>query len=97
MPWSARDQCEISHISSMHPDITISGLLLPSDDLPLQLPSPQRHNGPDRFDQTKRPGALQKAVSRTERAGHGEQQNEPMAAIFQGVTDQHRRDGEQAE
>ena len=33
--------------------------------------APQRHQGPDRLDQPERPGALQKAIGRAQRAGRG--------------------------
>src|ERR1044072_7020098 len=48
-------------------------------------PAPDRDTRPDRLDHAERPGALQEAVDRAERAGTGERQNEPGAAIFQRV------------
>ena len=62
---------------------------------PPDAPAPQRNNGPYRLDQAKRPGTLQKPVSRTERAGGCEGRDEPMTPIFQRVAHQHRGNGEQ--
>jgi len=53
--------------------------------------------GPNRFDDTEWPGALEEAVDRPEHARTGEGQNEPRAAIFERVEDQHGRYGEEAE
>src|ERR1035441_7250599 len=58
-------------------------------------PAPQRDDGPDGFDQAERPGALQESVDRTERAGDGKSEDEPMAAVLQRVAHEHRGDGEQ--
>jgi len=64
---------------------------------PPRPPSPRRYSRPDRLYDAERPCALQKAIDRAERAGTGERQNEPGAAVFQRVEDQHGGDGEQAE
>ncbi len=54
-------------------------------------PSPARHNRPDGFHQPKRPRSLKKSVNRPQRACHGEQQDEPRAALLKRVTHQHGR------
>src|SRR5216684_1044523 len=64
---------------------------------PPETPAPQRDESPDRLDQPERPGALQKPIDRTQRAGHGKSQDEPMAALLQRVSHQHRGHREQAE
>jgi hypothetical protein len=45
----------------------------------------------------ERPGALKKPVKRTETTRAGESQDEPRAALLEGVADQHRRHRKQAE
>jgi hypothetical protein len=57
----------------------------------------QSHDRPDSLHHAKRPRALQEAIDGAERAGPGERQNEPRAAIFHGIAEQHGGDGEQAE
>jgi kynurenine formamidase len=52
-------------------------------------PAPQCDAGPDRLDQSERPGALQKSVNRTQRARRREAEDKPAAAILQRVTHQH--------
>ncbi|MFZ0308535.1 MAG: hypothetical protein WAL89_10195, partial [Candidatus Sulfotelmatobacter sp.] len=52
---------------------------------------------PNRLYDPERPCALQETISRSRSACSGERQNEPRAAVLQGVTDQHRRNGNQAE
>ena len=64
---------------------------------PPDIPAPQRDAGPDRLDQPERPGALQKSVSRPERACAGKGEDEPMAALLQRVGHQHRGHREQTE
>src|SRR6266702_8734930 len=72
---------------------------LPRNSLPLSplRPAPCGNGRPDRLDEAERPGALQESVHRTERAGDGECQDEPVAAILGRIADQHHGDGEQAE
>src|SRR3954454_4911993 len=60
-------------------------------------PAPQRDPGPDRLDQPERPGALQKSVSRTQRAGSREAEDEQAIAILHCVTHEHRGHREQSE
>ena len=60
-------------------------------------PSAATRPGPDRLDQPERPGALQKSVNRTERASAREGEDEPVAAILQRVSHQHRGHREQTE
>jgi hypothetical protein len=45
-------------------------------------PAAGRDHGPDRFDESKGPGALQKAVDGAESTGKGESENEPRATVF---------------
>src|ERR1700722_15080584 len=52
---------------------------------------------PYRLHQAERPRALQKAVDRAQRAGRGEGENEPRAAILQRIEDQHGGDGRETE
>ena len=68
-------------------------LLLGSDGKPF----PSRHHSPNGLDDSKRPGPLQEAISRTQQAGEGECQDEPGTAVLQRVGDQHGRHGEKAE
>src|SRR6267142_1919810 len=65
--------------------------------LPPDAPAPQRDTGPDRLDEPERPSALEKAINRTKRAGAGEGEDEPVAAIFQRVCHEHRSHREQTE
>ena len=44
---------------------------------PPHAPAPQRNNGPDGLDESEWPGALQKSVSRSQRANAGEGEDEP--------------------
>src|ERR1700722_3429743 len=60
-------------------------------------PAPQRNHRPDRLNQDKRSGSLQKSVHRTERAGCRKADHEPMAAFLQRITQQHGGNGEQSE
>jgi hypothetical protein len=60
-------------------------------------PARKSDHRPDRLDQPKRPSALKEAISGAERARAGEQQHKPMATTFEGVADQHCRNGEEAE
>jgi hypothetical protein len=60
-------------------------------------PSPERNEAPDGLDNSERPSALQKSIGRTEPTGQCERKNEPMAAIFQRISYEHRSDGEQSE
>ena len=50
----------------------------------------------DRLHDPEWPGTLKEAVGRAERTRDGKREHEPRAALFEGVGDQHRRDGEQA-
>jgi len=59
-------------------------------------PSPGRHNRPDGFHQPKRPCSLKESVNRPQRARHGEQQDEPRAALLERVTHQHGRHREES-
>jgi len=61
------------------------------------VPTPNSHQRPDRLDHSERPGALQKAVDRTQGAGRREPENESASAILQRIAHQHGRDGEQSE
>src|SRR5215472_17496890 len=63
--------------------------------VPHQPPAPRRHDCPDRFNQTERPGSLKKSVGRTKRTRASESQDEPRTPTFQCVTDQHRGHGKQ--
>lgn len=54
-------------------------------------------DGPHCFHNSEGPRALQEAVYRPKRAGGGEGQYEPGAAIFESVEDQHGGDGDEAE
>src|SRR5208282_5592320 len=60
-------------------------------------PAPERHDAPDQLDNPERPGALQEAVSRAQPAGDGKGQHEPAATVLEGIGDEHRRHGEEAE
>jgi hypothetical protein len=64
---------------------------------PRQPPAPERHHRPHGFDRAKRPRTLQKAIDGSKRTGHSESKNEPWAALFQRIKDQHRRHCEQSE
>src|SRR5712692_8922161 len=55
------------------------------------LPATRGHEGPNTFDQSKGPRALKKSISRRQCAGPGKRENEPRAAIFQCIANQHRR------
>lgn len=59
-------------------------------------PAPERHRRPYGFHNSEGPRALQKAIDRAQRAGDGESEDEPRAAFFQRVENQHRRDGEKS-
>ena len=59
-------------------------------------PASQSHKRPDRLYHSERPRSLQEAVGRTERTRRSECEHKPMAAILQGVADQHGGDGKQA-
>jgi hypothetical protein len=61
------------------------------------LPAYEGDDAPHRLDDAERPSALQEAVDRSQRAGGGEAEHEPRAALLECVADDHRRDGEQAE
>src|SRR5882757_3952470 len=66
--------------------------------LPSSLaPPPDRHDGPDRLDQAKRPRALHKSVDRAEGAGCGKREDEVWATVLGRIANQHGRDGEQPE
>jgi len=60
-------------------------------------PAPYRDHRPHGLNQSERPRTLQKAINRAEQACHGKGQNEPSAARFEGVADQHGCDCEQTE
>jgi hypothetical protein len=60
-------------------------------------PPLQSHAGPNDFHQSEWPCALKKAVGRAEHARHGETKDEPVAALFERVADQHRGDCKQTE
>ena len=64
---------------------------------PDEPPSPDSHAGPNGFHETKRPRALQEPVDRPKDTCSRKCENEPRAAIFEGVEDQHEADGRQAE
>lgn len=63
---------------------------------PSQPPAAERHHGPHSFHRSERPCALQKAINRAQCAGESEGKDEPRAAFFQRVENQHRRNGEQS-
>ena len=71
--------------------------LIESHGSPGRVPAAQGHQRPNGFDQAERPGALKKPVKRTETTRAGESQDEPRAALLEGVADQHRRHRKQAE
>jgi hypothetical protein len=54
-------------------------------------------DAPDCLDDAEGPGALQESIHGSQRAGRGEAEHEPRAPLLECVTDDHRRDGEQAE
>ena len=60
-------------------------------------PAAKRHQRPDSFHCAKGPCALQKAINRTQSAGKSEGKNEPWAAIFERVEDQHRGNSKKSE
>ena len=60
-------------------------------------PASYRDHGPHGLDQSERPRSLQKTVDGAKRASSREGQDEPPAARFQGVADQHRGYCEQTE
>jgi len=59
-------------------------------------PAHQRHQRPYGLDNSERPCALQKPIDRAQRAGDGKGEDEPRAAFFQRVENQHGRDGEES-
>lgn len=59
-------------------------------------PATKGNQRPGRFHKAERPSSLQEAVSRTERTRASERQHVPMAAVLQGVADQHGGDSKQA-
>src|SRR5580698_493514 len=65
--------------------------------LPCFPPAQGGHDAPDRFHHPEGPGALQKAISRTQPAGQRKGQNEMRAALFQRIGHQHQGDGEKPE
>jgi len=71
--------------------------LIESQGSPGRVPAAQGHQRPNGFDHAERPGALKKPVKRTETTRAGESQDEPRAALLEGVADQHRRHRKQAE
>src|ERR1035438_779313 len=60
-------------------------------------PLARRHNRPDGFHDPKWPGALQEAVGGSQGARYCEGQDEPWAALFERVTDEHCGNREKAE
>jgi hypothetical protein len=60
-------------------------------------PFVQGDERPNRLDEAERPGALEEPICRAKRAGARERQSEPMAARFEPVGREHRRDREKAE
>lgn len=60
-------------------------------------PPPWGNRRPDGFNYAERPCTLNEAIHRGKRAGDGEGQYKPMAALFQGVADEHRGNCKQAE
>jgi hypothetical protein len=54
-------------------------------------PAPHRNQRPDRLHNTERPSPLQESVEGCQHASPGKSEGEPMAAIFEGVTNHHRR------
>ena len=63
----------------------------------LPPPSPNGHQRPNSFHQSKGPRALKKPVSGTKNARKGKPQNVPMAPFFKRVSNQHRGNCEQPE
>ena len=59
-------------------------------------PPPQRNAGPDRLDQSERPGTLQEAVDGSQRTGARKGKDKHMMAILQRVARQHGGDREQS-
>ena len=59
-------------------------------------PASQGHKRPDGLYHSERPRSLQEAVGRTERTRRSECEHKPMAAILQGVADEHCGDGKQS-
>ena len=59
-------------------------------------PAPKGHDGPYRLDDSEGPRALQKPVDGAERAGAGETEDKPVAAILEMITNEHRRHGKEA-
>ena len=60
-------------------------------------PAAERHQRPDSFHGAEGPRALQKAINRTQSARDSEGKNEPWAAIFERVENQHRGNSKESE
>jgi len=59
-------------------------------------PASEGDERPDSLHQAEGPGPLQKTIGRPQDTGSGESQDEPGTALFQGVKNEHQRDGQQA-
>jgi hypothetical protein len=53
--------------------------------LDCMLPSPKRDDCPNRLYQSERPRSLQEAVGRAQTTRHSKSEDEPRAAVLQGV------------
>ena len=60
-------------------------------------PATKRDESPYAFDEPERPGALQEAIGRAQRAGSGKRKDEPRASLLQSIGDQHGGHGEETE
>lgn len=59
-------------------------------------PATRGYQRPDRLNQTERPSALEETVERAEQAREGKGEDEPGAALFQGIEEQHAGHGKQS-
>jgi hypothetical protein len=59
-------------------------------------PAAESYQGPDGFNESEGPCALEEAVNRAEHAGEGEGKDEPGAAIFERVGNKHGGDSEES-
>src|SRR5262245_43202932 len=62
-----------------------------------QPPAPRCDARPDGLDHSEGPGAVQESIGRAQSAGTGEGQDEPRAAPFEGIEDQHEADRDKTE
>jgi hypothetical protein len=54
-----------------------------------RVPAPQSNPGPDEFDNAERPCSREESVGAGEKAAKSKQQDELLAASFQGIHDHH--------